>query len=164
MGSKPNREQRLLRLGEALMVMIHNVVDSAELAARRGNLHPTDLSCISYLRGRGEPVSPKEIISALRLSSGSGTALFDRLERAGYVHRIPNPSDRRSILIVLDQEAASSPLSMLRGLQERYVSGLEGYTERELDVIAEYLERVAAMAVDARRPDHGAELTAKRLE
>lgn len=153
-----------MRLGQALVAMTNILADSAELVARRGNLHPTDLSCISYLMRRGEPVSPKEIISVLHLSSGSGTALFDRLERAGYVHRIPNPSDRRSILIVLDQEAASGPISLLRELQERYVSGLEGYTERELDVIAEYLERVAAIAVDARRPGHGAASSANPQE
>ncbi|HEY7046110.1 MAG TPA: MarR family transcriptional regulator [Jatrophihabitantaceae bacterium] len=44
------------------------------------------------------PRTPSEIGQRLNLTSGSVTALLDRLEAAAYVTRSQNPDDRRSLL------------------------------------------------------------------
>ena len=149
------RDTRLARVGNALFTVFNKFEESIELAARQGNMHPTDLRCIALLINKGEPISPKEIIAFLGLSSGSGTALLDRLENAGYVHRVRNPDDRRSVLVVLDEDAAADPIRLLRELQGRYRSGLEAFTDRDLDVVADYLDRMSELAVEARRPVGG---------
>lgn len=43
--------------------------------------------------------TPKELAAALRFTTGATTAMIDRLENVDLVHRIPHPTDRRSVLI-----------------------------------------------------------------
>ncbi len=120
-----------------------------ESAARQGKMHPTDLRCISLLQSSTTPVSPKEIIKILGLTSGSGTALFDRLEKLGFTTRIPNADDRRSVLIELDHVAAKAPLALLGDLRERYRQVTERFSDGELDIIADYLEAISKLRPSA---------------
>jgi DNA-binding MarR family transcriptional regulator len=47
--------------------------------------------------------SPGELASSMDLSSGAMTNRLDRLEQAGLVRRLPDPSDRRSIQVELTE-------------------------------------------------------------
>jgi len=55
------------------------------------------------LRRGGEPFrqSPTSLFSSLLLSSGAMTNRIDRLEQAGLVKRVPDPDDRRGVLVQL---------------------------------------------------------------
>jgi DNA-binding MarR family transcriptional regulator len=121
-------------------------------AARQGNLHPTDFHCIAFLAEKRDPISSKAIIVHLRLTSGSGTALFDRLERLGYIHRVPNEEDRRSVLIALDREAAREPLLRLDQMRAEYEKVTINLTDPELETISEYMEKVSLIS-DTNRAD-----------
>lgn len=144
-----NRERRQERLAQALGRMLHKAEEALESAARQGKMHPTDLRCISLLASSSVPMSPKEITKTLGLTSGSGTALFDRLERLGFTERIPNSEDRRSVLIQLDRAAASGPLALLGELRGSYQQVTERFSDQELDVISEYLEAVSQLKPSA---------------
>jgi len=56
---------------------------------------------IGNLRYAGPPYrrSPGQLGEAMHLSSGAMTARLDRLEEAGLIRRLPDPSDRRGALI-----------------------------------------------------------------
>jgi DNA-binding MarR family transcriptional regulator len=56
---------------------------------------------LSLLSEAGQPLTPHQIGSRMLLSSGTVTAILDRLERAGHIRRTQHPTDRRSRLIVL---------------------------------------------------------------
>ncbi|CDI12335.1 MarR family winged helix-turn-helix transcriptional regulator [Agrobacterium pusense] len=140
-----NREKRQKRLDVALGRMLKNAEDALERAARQGKMHPTDLRCLSLLASSPAPMSPRDIVSRLGLTSGSGTALFDRLERLGFTRRIPNCDDRRSVLIELDRTAASEPLALLVELRDRYRKVTQRFSDDKLDVISEYLEEVSKL-------------------
>lgn len=140
------RNERMRKIGTALVEVIRAAEDTRTSYARRGNLHPTDFGCIGYLKRRGGSVSPKEIISYLGISSGSGTALIDRLETAGYIKRLPNPDDRRGVLIVLDEEAAKAPVALYLKLHQRYEQATASFSDHDLDVIAEFLERLGELS------------------
>lgn len=43
--------------------------------------------------------TPKELAATLRFTTGATTAMIDRLENMRLVRRIPNPTDRRSVLL-----------------------------------------------------------------
>ena len=47
--------------------------------------------------------SPGELASSMDLSSGAMTNRLDRLEQAGLVRRLPDPSDRRSVHVELTE-------------------------------------------------------------
>ncbi len=137
------------RLGIALVEVLRAATDRYERAARDEHIHPTDFSCIGYLSRVGKPVSPKDIIAYLGLSSGSGTALLDRLEKAGYIRRLPNPEDRRGVLIALDPEAAAAPIAQYRTVTQQFFDATDPLTDRDLDTIATFLERVSRLAREA---------------
>ncbi len=58
---------------------------------------------LATLRRTGKPfrLSPSELMKEIMLSSGAMTNRIDRLEAMGFVERRPEPSDRRSVQIVL---------------------------------------------------------------
>lgn len=63
----------------------------------------TETQAVSYLaihRARGQ----NDLAADLGLSSGAGTALVDRLERAGLAQRDPHPHDRRRAVVRLTAE------------------------------------------------------------
>lgn len=134
------------KVGRALVHMIRRAEEAQERAARQRGMHPTDFRCISYLVSHGVPVSPKDVIAYLGLTSGSGTALLDRLEAAGFIKRIPNPDDRRSVLIVLDAEAAAEPVALLERIQEKYLAATAELSDENLEAIALYLGRIEALS------------------
>lgn len=134
-----------LRVGKALLAVLRNVEAAFDQAAGIDNIHTTDFRCIGYLKAIGTPVSPKHILAFLGLSSGAGTALFDRLEASGFIRRLPNPEDRRSVLIELDEDAAQAPLALYRQIHSQYRQAIGDFTEAELKIVAAYLEKVAAL-------------------
>lgn len=140
-----SRDALALRVSFALRGMIQRIEVAQDRAAREQNLHPTDFACIGFLYDAKSPVSPKQIIAYMGLSSGSGTALLDRLERAGYTRRLPNPDDRRSILIELDVKQAAEPLRRFLEIQGFYTSLTNALTDEALEDIARFLEQMGLL-------------------
>jgi DNA-binding MarR family transcriptional regulator len=58
------------------------------------------------LNKKGEPYrsSPGKLAKMMELSSGAMTNRLDRLEKAGLLRRLPDPDDRRGILVELTPE------------------------------------------------------------
>ena len=58
---------------------------------------------LGALRQTGEPYrsSPGRLASHTELSSGAMTNRLDRLEEAGFIRRLPDPDDRRGVLVEL---------------------------------------------------------------
>lgn len=92
------------------------------IAADALGVNLTDLRCINALRD-GE-LTPGEIGSRLGLTSGSVTALVDRLERLGAVRRIPVP-DRRSVSVQLSSEFRGKAMNVYGELGDRITRKLK---------------------------------------
>jgi DNA-binding MarR family transcriptional regulator len=63
--------------------------------ARRLGLSATDLAAIEHVIEGDKEIGPVELGHRLGIRSASATALVDRLEEAGHLHRGPHPTDRR---------------------------------------------------------------------
>lgn len=109
-------------------------------AAAHLGVNRTDLRCLEILLGAG-PASPGRLGAELGLSTGSVTAMLDRLERAGYVHRSPDPEDRRKVVVRATGEAARRAHALYGPIAEEGARELAGYTARELEVVADFLRR-----------------------
>jgi DNA-binding MarR family transcriptional regulator len=61
---------------------------------------------LTHLRLSGPPYqrSPGALSKRAELSSGAMTNRLDRMEEAGLVKRVPNPDDRRGVLVELTKE------------------------------------------------------------
>jgi len=92
-------------------------------AAENVGLGLTDMQMLNLLQLHG-PSTPSRLAGWTGLSSGGVTVALDRLEKAGYIRRAPNPGDRRSLLITL------MPVPMRR--LGRMYEGVEKETRRRL--------------------------------
>lgn len=65
-----------------------------------------EFDVLATLRRAGPPfrLIPTEMFNAMMLSSGAMTNRLDRLEKAGYIERMPNPDDRRGVLVGLTED------------------------------------------------------------
>ena len=82
---------------------------------RRHGLHDGEFDLLATLYRSGEPqgLTPNELRRCAVLSSGAMTNRLDRLEAARLIQRVPNPNDRRSVLIRLSEEGQSVLLRCL---------------------------------------------------
>ena len=69
-------------------------------------LNLSSFDVLATLRRSGLPfsLSPRELLSATMVTSGTMTNRIDRLVKAGLVERVQNPDDGRSVLIKLSSK------------------------------------------------------------
>jgi DNA-binding MarR family transcriptional regulator len=75
-----------------------------QAVAERYGLNRTDFRCLDLmleLTTAGAPVTPMRLAEAADLTPSTITSVLDRLERAGYVQRIREQSNRRQVLLQL---------------------------------------------------------------
>jgi DNA-binding MarR family transcriptional regulator len=79
---------------------LHAAVDRLDQAAADSlRITRNDLRCLNVLEHG--PLAPARIAASLGLTSGSVTALVDRLETRGFVARSRDPNDRRALRVSL---------------------------------------------------------------
>ena len=127
----------------------------------RLGLNATDIDILGLLNVTGT-VTPSRLAEISGLGTGTVTLVIDRLEKAGFVKRVPGPKDRRSVLIELlpgRQPEAAALYAPVRQGAERI---LAGYDDHDLALISEYLRRSNDMLREAttellRRPPASAD-------
>jgi DNA-binding MarR family transcriptional regulator len=94
---------RLSRIGPLLARRQENVFG-------RFGLSRGEVGMLSALRVAGAPhrLSPTRLGRGLMLSSAGVTSRVDRLERRGYVRRLPDPDDRRGVIVELTEEGRAA--------------------------------------------------------
>jgi DNA-binding MarR family transcriptional regulator len=93
------------------MAVLGSLAEAAQLVARdhlrplfaAHGLQPGEFDVLATLRRAGPPhaLSPTALFEATMVTSGAMTGRIDRLERAGWVTRQPDPDDRRGTLVAL---------------------------------------------------------------
>jgi len=116
-------------------------------AAEKVGLGPTDLQMVHMLQLYG-PSTPSRLGAATGLSSGGVTVALDRLEKAGYIRRQPNPNDRRSLLVALVPSAIVKLKGLFEGVQARGRSLLATLPEHDLEVVLRFFETMNADRLD----------------
>ena len=139
--SRPREE--LLRSLDGLLrrVSAQSVLLSDAVADQVG-LNSTDLECLDLLFLAG-PTTAGQLARHTGLTTGSTTAVIDRLERNGLVRRAHDSKDRRRVLVEVLPEA----LARIQPLYGPLAAAMErlhrGYSMRELSVVVDYLSRAA---------------------
>lgn len=136
--SREDREQLYAELGNEVRAnqRATDVVD--ELVCQLLGVNRTDARCLDILDQHGS-MSAGDLAEASRLTSGAITAVIDRLERAGLARRVPDPSDRRRVLVELTPKAyAVSTELMVEPMTELYTPLAERYTEDQLRLFIDF--------------------------
>jgi DNA-binding MarR family transcriptional regulator len=108
--------------------------------SRKLGLSATESECLSFLIIQGV-VTPTQLANYTGLTTGSITALLDRLEKARYITRTPNPNDRRGTLIKVDSHYMEVAGQLVAGIQQAHRKLLTTYSKTELEIIADFLTR-----------------------
>lgn len=144
-GYEPRRDPRERLMDEVESQMRRMTVESERLAhdfAGRHDLHSTDFQALVHVmeaEGRGRPLSPGELGQALSLSSGATTAVVDRLERAGHLHRDRDPQDRRKVRLRWAEHGMAVAQDFFGGLLPLRESVMGSMTDDELHVVRRFL-------------------------
>ncbi|MEV7133310.1 MarR family transcriptional regulator [Arthrobacter sp. NPDC093128] len=124
-----------------------SVMFHAKLSELRG-LSATEGKAIDILLRFG-PMTAGEFGEHSGLAPASVTGLMQRLESKGVARRVRHAGDKRKVLIELvgDQPAAAAPhfADFMAGL----AALLEGYSDDELRVIADFSRRAARIQQEA---------------
>jgi DNA-binding MarR family transcriptional regulator len=68
------------------------------IVARHFGAAPAEFKAMDHIMA-SDGLTPGQLGDRLALTSGAVTALVDRLERLGWVRRVPHPTDRRSVIV-----------------------------------------------------------------
>jgi DNA-binding MarR family transcriptional regulator len=147
MSNKKNLEDQVILDGREYginTVLFRHAVGSAL------GVNATDMECLGVLFFKGLS-TPKELAEYTGLSSGATTAMLDRLENAGLIHRKPNPADRRGTHITVADEAKTKVGPMFTSVRNEQHQLVSSYSVEQLEIIADYLKRSSDMWSNERR-------------
>jgi len=121
--------------------------DSAfeNLAAERLGVSRTDLHCLNAIENAGG-LTAGQLAAAAGLTSGAVTGVVDRLERAGFARRVPDPADRRRVKVEVTPEFYARAGEIWGPLHADWLEQLaDRFTAAELRRITEFLELTTAV-------------------
>ena len=152
----PSRKSELVReiVGAIQDEQTQQTFLSNAIADRLG-LTSSELEVMGTLVVRG-PLSAGDLAKRTGLTSGAVTRLIDRLVERGSVRRLADADDRRRVLIEATPSALKVCEPFYGPIEAEGTALLESRTEKELEVILEYLrisyefskrhtERISAM-------------------
>ncbi len=113
-----------------------------QFAAHSLGLAHTDFKTADILNETG-PITAGELAKITGLTTGSVSALIDRLEQAGLVKREKDPKDRRRVIIVLVKNKHSLIRQHFLPLNIAMTELCSHYSEAELALINEFITQTS---------------------
>lgn len=111
------------------------------------NLNANDMRAVRFLiaaENLGQAATASAVAQHLGISTAATTKLLDRLEEGGHVNRLPNPADRRALILrVTPATRRSAREGVGRQHARRFVVGAR-LTSGERATVARFLRALAA--------------------
>ena len=114
----------------------------------RLDIKDVDLDCLDLLARHG-PLSPSALARRGGLHPATMTGILDRLERGGWVVRERDPSDRRAVVVRALRDRTAELVGLYSGMNASVDEICAWYEETELELLADFLSRVADAGRDA---------------
>lgn len=112
------------------------------------DLKDVELDCLDILDARG-PLSPTALATSAGVHPATMTGILDRLEKGGWVVRERDPTDRRAVLVRAVRDRYAQLLRLYSGLSRSMNKLLAGYTDTELELIADFMRRTVTAGQEA---------------
>jgi DNA-binding MarR family transcriptional regulator len=143
--NKTARDHLILALLDAFQGLSTTAIYFHQAIAEHLGLNQTDHKCLSLLQKHG-PLTAGELAERLHVTTGAVTGVIDRLEKADYVRRIKDPTDRRRLIIEPIPKKGKEISKIFRSLDEATTRALNKYTEKELEVILDCVSQMKEMS------------------
>jgi DNA-binding MarR family transcriptional regulator len=101
-------------------------------------LNRTDMRCLDTIDREGA-VPAGRLAEETGLTSGAITTVIDRLERAGFARRVPDPGDRRRVLVELTPAARDIAQSFYAPHMAEAERLFNRYTLEQLEMLLEFV-------------------------
>ncbi len=142
-----SREKLRAELGDEVRGLQSDVDALDEAVAAHLGVNRTDLRCLDVLMQAGS-ATPGQLGARLGLTTGSVTAMLDRLARLGYLTRTADPADRRKVVVQPTPEALRKGAEIYGPLAEAGARDIAHYTETELRLLLDFLRRSRRLQQD----------------
>lgn len=115
--------------------------------AQQVGLNATDTKAIDLiLRGPPDGVTAGWLSEQTGLTSGAITHILDRLERRAFIERVRDTVDRRRVFVRARLENLAPLGPLYEAIGKAYGALAKRYTDEELAVICDYMERAAQVS------------------
>ncbi len=132
--------------------IVHNYIDKYfHTSWEKAGIEPTRMQCatLHYLRyHKGEDVFQKDLEAAFSISGATVTNILKVMEKEGLITRVPMEKDARLKKLQMtekgmryDEVAHDNVVRLEEGMKK-------GFTEEELTIFREYLDRLTQNIVD----------------
>lgn len=131
--------RRLMEVGRVhsgVTVMFHSAI-----AAKQG-LNATEEKTLDLLERHG-PLTAKDLARLTGLAPASVTGLVDRLETKGFARRVAHPTDKRRVLVELNQEKIGELAVFFEDWARDIVAACEEFSTEELETVVRFLTVMA---------------------
>jgi DNA-binding MarR family transcriptional regulator len=108
--------------------LAHHLDRARRQAFAEHRIESWEFDVLAALRRAGAPyqLSPGRLLKETLVTSGTMTNRVDRLAARGFVERLPDPNDRRGVLVRLTEEGRATVDGALAGLLDREHALLAG--------------------------------------
>ncbi len=109
----------------------------AKIVADRAGISSADMDCIDFVNVEGRMTAGR-LAELTGLTTGAITGVVDRLEKAGFVRRERDETDRRKVFIVPVEERMMEmgrPYELVKRAMQKQT---EAYTDAELKFLVRY--------------------------
>ncbi|MFC1436797.1 MarR family transcriptional regulator [Streptacidiphilus sp. N1-10] len=106
-------------------------------------LKDVDLDCLDLINRHG-PLSPSALGRLAGLHPATLTGILDRLQKNGWIARERDTADRRAVVLRPLRERNAEILQLYSGMNGAMEEICSGYSEAELALLADFLDRTAA--------------------
>jgi DNA-binding MarR family transcriptional regulator len=143
---RPDLDTWPYRLFATAVELERQLSSALEGTFRQLGIRGGDYEVLGHLRRAGAPYerTPTDLSQLMYLTTGAMTRRLDRLEKDGYLIRVPHGSDRRSIVIRLTPKGTE----ITDRVVERIVPLLSEILAPARDRVAEF-ERTAGIILDS---------------
>jgi DNA-binding MarR family transcriptional regulator len=101
-------------------------------------LNRTDMRCLDTIEREGS-VPAGRLADTTGLTSGAITTALDRLERAGYARRVPDPTDRRRVLVELTPQLRERTNAFYEPHMKLSEQLYQRYNQPQLELLLEFV-------------------------
>ena len=140
---KDDRAEREQRIGRRMADLQASIDADDQALADHLGIGRTDLRCLDIVFRRG-PQPVRQLARLMNLTPGSVTTMTDRLVAAGYVHRVPDPTHGRRVLVTPTPRCVEIVTDLFSGRVAEAHDALARFDDAQLAAIDDFLARSIA--------------------
>ncbi|KRE22910.1 MarR family transcriptional regulator [Agromyces sp. Soil535] len=138
----PTRRRQVQSVKDAMRDLNGELAALNRRVGARSGLKDVDLEVLDLLVRLGAR-SPSALARSAGLHPATMTGVLDRLERAGWIAREPDPADRRGSIVRSVRDRVGEVFRLYAGMNSALDGLLGGYSDTELTAIADFVARAA---------------------